>query len=57
MRRSPVLGRTLDDLAVRIFFCKSSDRRERTSASVSVAAIFDNEEVGSGTKQGADSTF
>lgn len=27
------------------------------SSSISVAAIFDNEEVGSGTKQGADSTF
>ena len=26
-------------------------------SSISVAAIFDNEEVGSGTKQGADSTF
>lgn len=51
-----LLSPRLDDLqcvfsAVKAF-CESAPRRY-----INVCAIFDNEEVGSGTKQGADSTF
>ena len=46
----------LDDLQCAFSSVKAVIEGENSS-SVSVAAIFDNEEVGSGTKQGADSTF
>ena len=46
----------LDDLQCAFSSVKAVIEGENRS-SVSVAAIFDNEEVGSGTKQGADSTF
>lgn len=51
-----VLSPRLDDLqcvfsAVRAF-CESTPKQF-----INVCAVFDNEEVGSGTKQGADSTF
>ena len=46
----------LDDLQCAFSSVKAVIEGENSS-SISVAAIFDNEEVGSGTKQGADSTF
>ena len=46
----------LDDLQCALSSVKAVIEGENSS-SISVAAIFDNEEVGSGTKQGADSTF
>ena len=46
----------LDDL-VCAFTSLSAFLSENTSNSASVYCVFDNEEVGSGTKQGADSTF
>ena len=46
----------LDDLQCAFSSVKAVIEGENSS-SVSVAAIFDNEEVGSGTRQGADSTF
>ena len=45
----------LDDLQCAFSSVKAVIEGENSS-SISVAAIFDNEEVGSGTKQGADST-
>lgn len=46
----------LDDLEC-AFTSLSAFLSENTSNSASVYCVFDNEEVGSGTKQGADSTF
>ena len=46
----------LDDLEC-AFTSFSAFLSENTSNSASVYCVFDNEEVGSGTKQGADSTF
>ena len=46
----------LDDLEC-AFTSLSAFLCENTSNSASVYCVFDNEEVGSGTKQGADSTF
>ena len=46
----------LDDLQCAFSSVKAVIEGENSS-SISVAAIFDNEEVGSGTRQGADSTF
>lgn len=51
-----LLSPRLDDLqcvfAESRAFCES-----RPEEYINVCAVFDNEEVGSGTKQGADSTF
>jgi aspartyl aminopeptidase len=46
----------LDDLQC-VFGCLRGFQAAEDSASVPVLAIFNNEEVGSGTRQGADSTF
>ena len=46
----------LDDLQC-VFACLQGFIASKGSASASVFAVFDNEEVGSGTKQGADSDF
>ena len=54
--RAFVTGPRLDDLAC-VFGCLTGFLAGRDSDSVPVLAVFHNEEVGSGTKQGADSTF
>ena len=46
----------LDDLQC-VFGCARGFLRAKESESASVLCVFDNEEVGSGTKQGADSEF
>lgn len=46
----------LDDLQC-VFACKEAFLQSENSNCVTVLAVFDNEEVGSSTKQGADSTF
>ena len=46
----------LDDLQC-VFGCTEGFLRAETGTSVPVLCVFDNEEVGSGTKQGADSTL
>jgi aspartyl aminopeptidase len=46
----------LDDLQC-VFGCLQGFLAAKDSASVPVLAVFHNEEVGSGTRQGADSTF
>ncbi len=46
----------LDDLQC-VFGCTEGFLRAKTGESVPVLCVFDNEEVGSGTKQGADSSF
>lgn len=46
----------LDDLQC-VFACLEGLLRAKRGESGAVLAVFDNEEVGSGTKQGADSTF
>ena len=51
-----VTGPRLDDLAC-VFGCLEGFLTAKDSSSVPVLAVFHNEEVGSGTKQGADSTF
>ena len=47
----------LDDLQCAFSLMKALVRADANPAKVQVCALFDNEEVGSGTKQGADSTF
>ena len=49
-------GPRLDDLAC-VFGCLQGFLAAKEGESVPVLAVFHNEEVGSGTKQGADSTF
>lgn len=51
-----ISSRSLDDLQCAFASLKGLLAGENPD-SVSVMAVFDNEEVGSGTKQGADSTF
>lgn len=51
-----VAGPRLDDLQC-VFGCMEGFLAAKESASVPVLAVFHNEEVGSGTRQGADSTF
>ena len=51
-----VAGARLDDLQC-VFGCLQGFLVAEESASVPVLAVFHNEEVGSGTRQGADSTF
>lgn len=51
-----VAGPRLDDLQC-VFACLQGFLAARESESVPVLAVFHNEEVGSGTRQGADSTF
>lgn len=51
-----VAGARLDDLQC-VFGCMEGFLAAKESASVPVLAVFHNEEVGSGTRQGADSTF
>lgn len=51
-----ILSPKLDDLQCAYAIVKGMIASEESKA-IPVAAIFDNEEVGSGTKQGADSTF
>lgn len=46
----------LDDLAC-VFTCAQGFLMARDTSAVPVLAVFDNEEIGSGTKQGAGSTF
>jgi aspartyl aminopeptidase len=46
----------LDDLQC-VFACAEGFLRAREGAGTPVLCVFDNEEVGSGTKQGADSSF
>ena len=46
----------LDDLQC-VFACTEGFLREGTGESAPILCVFDNEEVGSGTKQGADSSF
>lgn len=46
----------LDDLQC-VFGCMEGFLKAKESASAPVLCVFDNEEVGSGTKQGADSDF
>lgn len=49
-------GPRLDDLEC-AFAGMTALMKERPTEYINVCAVFDNEEVGSGTKQGADSTF
>lgn len=51
-----VLSPRLDDLQCVFSSAKAFAQSSPTSA-INVCAVFDNEEVGSGTRQGADSTF
>lgn len=51
-----IAGPRLDDLEC-AFAGMTALMKEKPKAYVNVCAVFDNEEVGSGTKQGADSTF
>ncbi len=51
-----IAGARLDDLQC-VFGCMEGFLAAEKSASVPVLAVFHNEEVGSGTRQGADSTF
>ncbi len=51
-----VASARLDDLQC-VFGCLRGFLRAADSGSVPVLAVFNNEEVGSGTRQGADSTF
>ena len=51
-----VVSPRLDDLQC-VFACLRGFLAAEESASVPVLAVFNNEEVGSGTRQGADSTF
>lgn len=51
-----VAGPRLDDLQC-VFACLQGFLEAEESGSVPVLAVFHNEEVGSGTRQGADSTF
>jgi len=46
----------LDDLQC-VYMCTQAFLSENPTEYINVNAVFDNEEVGSGTKQGADSTF
>ena len=51
-----VVSPRLDDLQC-VFGCMQGFLSAKESESVPVLAVFNNEEVGSGTRQGADSTF
>lgn len=51
-----VLSSRLDDLQC-VYTSFEAFRESRAECSINVCAVFDNEEVGSGTRQGADSTF
>ena len=51
-----IAGPRLDDLEC-AFAGMAALVKEEPKEYVNVCAVFDNEEVGSGTKQGADSTF
>lgn len=51
-----VLSPRLDDLAC-VYASVKAFTESRPSEYINVCAVFDNEEVGSGTRQGADSTF
>jgi len=55
-REEFLAGPRLDDLAC-VFGCLQGFLAAKAGGSVPVLAVFHNEEVGSGTKQGADSTF
>lgn len=51
-----ILSPRLDDLQC-VFASAKAFAESRSEEYINVCAVFDNEEVGSGTKQGADSTF
>ncbi|MBR1742267.1 MAG: M18 family aminopeptidase [Lachnospiraceae bacterium] len=51
-----ILSPRLDDLQC-VFAAMEGIKAAKPQKEISVAALFDNEEVGSGTKQGADSDF
>lgn len=51
-----VLSSRLDDLQC-VFSSVKAFSESRPQHNINVCAVFDNEEVGSGTRQGADSTF
>ena len=56
MKEEFVVSPRLDDLQC-VFGCLKGFLAAEESGSVPVLAVFNNEEVGSGTRQGADSTF
>jgi len=51
-----VLSPRLDDLQC-VYACSKAFAEASAEKYIAVCAVFDNEEVGSGTRQGADSTF
>lgn len=51
-----VLSPRLDDLQS-VYACMNAMAESHSTDYINVCAVFDNEEIGSGTKQGADSTF
>lgn len=52
-----ISSRSLDDLQCAWSLMQGFLGAQRNSSRVTMCCVFDNEEVGSGTKQGADSTF
>ena len=52
-----ISSRSLDDLQSVYGILKGFSSAQRDGSHISICAVFDNEEVGSLTKQGADSTF